>query len=207
MEETSEQEQLALMVKIGVGSLVVAGILVLVIFIAHNFTKIREGQIVLPAGGTYLGPSPTPAAWKEMKGTIYPFTLSVPETLSLTTFPEDPYDIYALAENPSSNVLIGVEDLNKVESRKPFVKKSKKEYVETFWWKQFNLAGVEKIEDFTNEKGLQGYKVKFKTSSGLSPYDDVFFEVPDKPNLIIHLSNMTLSTDVFEKIVESVGWE
>src|SRR3989338_8118038 len=157
-----EKEQLVLMTKIGVGSLVVAGIFILIILVAHNFTKKRSGEIVLPAGGTYLGPSPTEAPWRQIQGTIYPFTFSVPETLALTTFPNDPYDIYALSENPSANVLIGVEDLAKDLSKKPYVAKSKKEYISDFWWKQFGLTGVSTIESFTNEKGLKGYKVKFK---------------------------------------------
>lgn len=197
----SDEEQQRLLIKVGVGSLIFAGILILGILLWNSWTKKREGTIVLPGGITYLGPSPTPAAWKEIKGNIYSYTFSVPETLSLTTFPEDPYDIYALSENPSANVLIGVEDLSKDPARKAYIGRIKK-YIEEFWWKQFNLTGVEKIESITNEQKLKGYKVKFK----ISPYDDIFFEVPEKPNLIIHLSNMTLPDEVFEKVVESVGW-
>ncbi|MBI5620867.1 hypothetical protein HY949_03750 [Candidatus Gottesmanbacteria bacterium] len=225
-------------------------VLVSVVFLAYQYSKPRNGTVVLPGGITYLGPSPTvqiadgkeqitnnkqqttdnrnktqsgdltntdPARftatasvpWTTVKSRKYGYTFSIPETLTLEPFLTDEFDAYAITWNnvaKEANVLIGVEDLSKDEKRAPYVKKTKKEYIESFWSKQYNLTGVKTLVPFTNGKGLKGYKVKFKTKDGVSPYDDVFLEVLGRPNLVIHLSNAILDPLVFEKIVESVGW-
>lgn len=165
----------------------------------------RTGTIIIPAGNTYLGPTPTQAAtsdeWHTVRGHVYPYTMSVPGTLTLTTFPNDPYDMYAIAGgDPASNVLIGID--TKADPRE-----TKTMYIHA-WRKQFSsLTGVKSIDQFTNSKGLKGYTVKFLTASGESPNLDIFFEVPDKPSYVIHLSNGILDPAVFDDIVDSVGWE
>lgn len=204
---------------VGIAFLVLMGI----VLVAYQYSRPRGGAIVLPGGVTYLGPSPTrqptpsverffadaSVPWTEQKGSLYTYAFSAPETLPITPFLKDTYDAYAITwkgADPGTNVLIGVEDLKKDEKRTMYVNKKKKDYIESFWARQYNLIGVEKIEEFTNGKGLKGYKVTFKTTTGVSPYDDAFFEVPDKPNLVIHLSNAILDPAVFEKILESVSW-
>jgi hypothetical protein len=164
----------------------------------------RTGTIIIPAGKTYLGPTPTQAPstqqWQTVKGNIYPYTMRIPATLTLTTFPNDPYDMYAIAgRDPASNVLIGIDAKADPSETKPA-------YIRA-WRKQFSiLTGVKSIDSFTNSKGLKGYKVKFLTAGGESPNSDVFFEVPDKPDYVIHLSNGALDPAVFADIVDSVGW-
>ncbi|MEK7141299.1 MAG: hypothetical protein AAB800_02000, partial [Patescibacteria group bacterium] len=147
--------------------------------------------------------------WTSVKSIKYGYTFSVPETLTLEPFLTDEFDAYAITWNnvpKEANVLIGVENLSSDEKKAVFVQKSKKDYIEIFWSKQYNLTGVKSIEPFTNTKGLKGYKVKFQTKDGVSPFDDVFLEVPTKPNLLIHLSHAILDPSVFEKIVDSVSW-
>ena len=199
-------------------------ILLGIVLLAYLYSRPRTGAIVLPGGVTYLGQSPSatpiPRAatlftadasvpWSPKNGAKYPYTFSIPETLTLVPFLTEEFDAYAITWNNApkeANVLIGIEDLSRDEKRTPYVTKSKKEYIQSFWSKQYNLTGVKTIEPFTNRKGLNGYKVKFQTTGGVSPFDDVFLEVPKKPNLVIHLSNAILDPTVFEKIVESVGW-
>lgn len=199
-------------------------ILLGVVFLAYLYSRPRTGAIVLPGGITYLGQSPSatpiPASailftadasvpWTAKNGAKYPYTFSIPETLALTPFLTDEFDAYAITWNnvaKEANVLIGIEDLSRDEKRAVFVKKTKKDYIETFWAKQYNLTGVKTLDPFTNTKGLKGYKVKFQTVNGVSPFDDVFFEVPKMPNLVVHLSNAILDPTVFDKIVESVTW-
>ncbi|MDP1722136.1 MAG: hypothetical protein Q8L37_02910 [Candidatus Gottesmanbacteria bacterium] len=147
--------------------------------------------------------------WTTVKSTKYGYTFSVPETLTLEPFLTDEFDAYAITWNNVSkeaNVLVGVENLSNDDKRAPYVKKTKKEYIESFWSKQYNLTGVKQITSFTNKKGLKGYKVKFQTAGGVSPFDDVFLEVPAKPNLLIHLSNAIIEGKLFDKIVDSVAW-
>ncbi len=211
-------------------------VLISIVFLAYQYSKPRPGAVVLPGGITYLGQSPggqetinnkqetngkivvadslrftadASVPWTAIKSTKYAYTFSVPKTLTLEPFLTDEFDAYAITWNNVSkeaNVLIGVENLSNDEKKAPYVQKTKKEYIESFWSKQYNLTGVKQITSFTNAKGLKGYKVKFQTTDGVSPYDDVFLEVPAKPNLVIHLSNAILDPTVFEKIVESVGW-
>ena len=188
----------------------------------------RTGEIVVPAGNTYLGPSaldtPQPqqstkpsvftvsdtTQWRTIQGAIYPYFLQVPETLTLVTFPNDAYDMYAISWMdiaPDSNILIGVDDLSKHTDRSRFIKLPKTEYI-TQWWKQFTaLKGIDSMEPFTNSAGLKGYTVRFTTASGVSPNLDVFFEIPSAPQYVIHLTNAILDPAVFAKIVDSVAWQ
>jgi hypothetical protein len=118
--------------------------------------------------------------------------------------------MYALTGNnisSESNVLIGVDDLSKNSTRSQFINQPKTAYINQ-WWKQFSvLTGVKSIDPFTNSTGMKGYKVKFLNAAGEAPTLDIFFEVAAAPQYVIHLSNGTLDAAVFDKIVDSVGWE
>jgi hypothetical protein len=178
---------------------------IILVLVHYQQISGRQGTIIIPAGNTYLGPTPTQVPSNEqlrtVKGRIYPYTMSVPESIALTTFPDDPYDMYAIAgSDPASNVLIGIDT-------KANPSETKSAYIQS-WRKQFSvLTGVKSIDPFTNSAGLKGYKVKFLNAGGESPNLDIFFEVPDKPQYVIHLSNGPLDGTVFDKIVDSVGWE
>lgn len=198
-------------VTVAIGITVIGTLLVI---LHYRQISTRSGIIIIPAGNTYLGPTPTPVAddtaWHTVKGHIYPYTFSVPATLTLTTFPNDPYDIYALSGNniaPASNVLILLDDLSKNTTQSQYINQPKTVYIRN-WWKQFNnLIGVASIEPFTNSNGLKGYNVKFLNTANESPNLDVFFEVPAMPQYVIHLTNGIVDPAVFAKIVDSVGWE
>lgn len=181
----------------------------------------KTGTIVIPAGNTYLGPNtPMPqntvqpsnggefttspeTPWHEIRGAKYPYVMSVPTTLALIQPAGDnPYDLYEISwgsYDPASTVLVGVD--YKVDQ-----KEAKIDYVRR-WWTQFSgLKGTASIDPFTNSKGLKGYKAKYINSAGETPNLDVFFEVPEHPELIIHLANGILNPAVFDKIVDSVRW-
>lgn len=204
---------------VGSAFLVLLGIVLL----AYQYSRPRAGSIVLPGGITYLGPTPpaqpakpTPlffadasVPWTTITSAMYGYTFSVPQTLTLEPFLTEEFDAYAITWNnvaKETNVLIGVEDLTRDDRKAAFVQKPKKDYIESFWARQYNLTGVRSIEAFTNAHGLKGYRVTFQTADGISPYDDVFFEVPGKPNLLIHLSHAILERAVFDRIVDSVAW-
>ncbi|MCX6793608.1 MAG: hypothetical protein NTY06_00715 [Candidatus Gottesmanbacteria bacterium] len=191
-------------VVVAIGITVIGTILVI---LHYRQISNRPGTIIIPAGNTYLGPTPTPkpptndTALHTVKGHIYPYTVSVPATITLITFPNDPYDMYAITgSDPASNVLIGID-------AKANPSETKSTYIQN-WWKQFSiLTGVKSVDSFTNSKGLKGYKVKFLNATGENPSLDIFFEVPNKPQYVIHLSNGTLDPIVFANIVDSVSWE
>jgi hypothetical protein len=209
-------------------TLIIASIMsaigVIAIIFFHNMSFQKNSTIVLPAGGTYLGSTPgttipTPLTTIQtsdskngmvtIKGRIYPYTFEAPDSLKFVTFPNDPYDIYALVidnKPADQNVLIGVDDLKKTQELKTYITGDKRVYVEN-WWKQFGgLTGVSTITPFTNSQGLKGYRAVFINSSGQTPTVDVFFETPN-PEHVIHLANGPLPKTTFEAIVDSVAWE
>lgn len=234
MEESrDEKEQLTTLIKVaavaGVGGL----ILIIFIVIQYAFMKRTPGTIVLPNGTTYLGPSSeqtqapqAPATnqtatqapqitetpdddWKDVRGKTYPYYFSVPESMKLVTFPNDDYDIYAIDccnILPQSNVLIGVDNLDKTADKKQYISSPKKVYVQE-WWKQFGgLKGVGSLDEFTNSEGLKGYRARYTNAQGQTPNEDVFFEVEGNPKYVIHLARGVMDQSLFDKIVDSVGW-
>ncbi len=224
----------------------IAGGLLLLIILQHNLAFQKASTIVLPAGGTYLGPTETPAPtsppvvvsttptvkstpksgkesymtasgkfavgadapWVPVNGNKYPYSFQSPKSLTLVALSKDQYDIYALSINnqsPDSNVLIGVDDLRKTDALKKYIAISKRTYVEQ-WWKQFGgLKGVASIVEFTNSKGLKGYRARYLNSANQSPNEDVFFEVKE-PHFIIHIASGVLDSSVFDPLIDSISW-
>lgn len=200
--------------------------LVLLVILQHNLAFQKSGTIILPAGGTYLGPTDSPAptpieiaavisttttpvaekkgTWVTVKGNKYPYSFEAPSSLKLVPLSKDQYDIYAISINnqpPDSNVLIGVDDLRRTDALKKYIPISKRTYVEE-WWKQYGgLKGIKTIMEFENSKGTKGYRAKYIGS----PTDDVFFEVGE-PHFVIHMAGGVLDPAVFDAIIDSVSW-
>lgn len=205
---------------IGIGGIVVLTIASIASF---QYAKNRPSTIVLPAGNTYLGPSisplPPPAQPDRItippndelviqKGKIFPFSFSYPKSLSLGVFPGDLFDsvtIFWGNTNPQENLLFRVEKLKDIPNARPYLNRPKIEYARD-WWKQYNWKGVDTVVQFTNAKGLIGYRAKYKDATGEVPFDHVFFEVPKRPELIIWMSGKLLDQSTFDKIVDSVSW-
>jgi hypothetical protein len=100
---------------------------------------------------------------------------------------------------------IGVDDLRRTEALKKYITTSKRAYVEE-WWKQFGgLKGVSSIVEFTNSKGIKGYRAKYINTNNQTPNEDVFFEVAE-PHFVIHIASGVLDPAVFEGIIDSVSW-
>jgi len=161
------------------------------------------------AGGSNQFTAAQDTPWRIVKGNIYPYSFYAPTTLALTALPNNTYDIYAISWKnmpPDQNVLVGVDNLKNDASRSHFISEPKINYVRE-WYKQFGLKGVASLDTFTNSNGLKGYKAKYFDSTGATPNTDVFFEIPDHPEYIIHLASGVLSPDVFNKLIDSVSWQ
>jgi hypothetical protein len=174
-------------------------------------TTLTSAQITSQSAGVnpnqFSVASDTP--WETSKGTIYPYSFSAPTTLALTTFPNDKYDMYAIVwkgQPADQNVLMGVDNLTGDAARAHFINEPKINYVRE-WYKQFGLKGVSSIEQFTNSKGLTGYRAIYFNSAGASTNVDVFFEVPSHPEYVIHFASGILAPEVFNKILDSVDWQ
>jgi hypothetical protein len=211
--------------------IIIAGIILLAgaVFAAYRFSQGRAGDIVLPGGTTYLGPSPTTGPvqatsvqqptsipkftadasvpWRMQTGRIYPFSFSYPSTLSFVVFSNDPSDSFGIVWGntpPQQNLLIYMEIF---DPRNPALSSQPKiDYVKN-WYKAWSgLKGVKSVEPFTNAQGLKGYKAQFINTAGATPNWDIFFEVPGKTNMMLHLANGILDQSVFDKIVDSIQW-
>ncbi len=226
----SSMESNASYMKVVITAVAITLILTALVLVHYVQISKRPGTLVIPAGNTYLGPNapnqntqqPAPTItsnmftaaadipWHDVKGNIYPYVISVPTTLTLKTFDNDPYDIYAISccgVDPGSNVLVGVDNLKNTPSKIQYINQSKLIYVEN-WWHQFSaLKSVASIDQFVNSKGLKGYKAKYVNSAGETPNLDVFFEVSGHPEYVIHLAPGTLDPVLFAKIIDSVRWE
>lgn len=181
-----------------------------------------ETAITLPAGATYLGPTPAgesqPTApeiftvdpdtpWLTHNGKVYPFSFNYPSTLTLVVYTDDPTDTVSIVWGnipPQRNVLLNVERVEDVDPK--YISLPKEEYVKN-WWRRFSgLKGVKSVTPFTNAAGLKGYRARYYDYSDNAPIDNVFFEVPNDPSIIIHLANGILEQSVFDRIIHSVTW-
>lgn len=209
-------------------TLCVTLVLTLLVFASFFNAKKRSGELIFPAGITYLGTTATPApepsipelgkkysaqanaAWNVWTGKIYPYSFSYPETLPVTSFPNDPTDTVAVewgTMRPQDNVLFNITKIADIEALKPYRWKPKKELVKN-WWEQFSgLKGVSSVTEFTNSKKMKGYKAKYINLDGDTPNDDVFFDIPRRGDLVVRFGNGVLEADVFEKIIDSFEWK
>lgn len=218
-------------VKIALVSLGAVLVLGGAIFAAYRYSQSKKADIVLPGGVTYLGNSPTPAesgqredklqpstaplrftadstvSYKEFFGTSYPFSFKHPNTLPLVVFVNDPSDSVGISWGnipPQQNIMLNVEKISDRDAA--FLKRPKQEYVEN-WYKFWSgLKGVASVVPFTNVNGMKGYKAQYINYADQSPNLDVFFEVPGRTDIVIHMANGILEAGIFDRIVDSVKW-
>lgn len=197
-------------------------VLLLGVYASYRYTKDRTPGMVLPGGITYLGPSPTPlpapagtesslitippgTTWSAYQGKLFPYAFSYPSSLSLGVFPNDPYDgvtIFWGHTNPQNNLLLRVENLNKLHGMAKYVSEPKEVYVKN-WWRQYGYEGAGRVTKITNSQGLVGYRARYAGSN----FDNVFFEVPNHPELVIWLTGKLLDQVTFDKIIDSLSWK
>lgn len=215
-------------IKIAAGTIISVCILSASLYIGYQYAQNSQNGIALPAGSTYLGPTPIPGnnqsanqpqptptlitaptdtEWAPTSGKKYPYTFTYPSILKLVQFNDEADGVGIEWQNisPQSNVILSMEFIDK---RNPeLVKESKQEYVQN-WYKFYpNLKGVKNVEAFTNRNGLKGYKAQYITQDDKTPYTDVFFEVPKQPELMIHMANSILDSSLFDQIVDGVNWK
>lgn len=208
--------------------LTIVGIIILAgaTYASYRYSQTRPGDIVLPGGVTYLGPSPTQGATAQpttsqmlftadsdtpiitQQGKIYPYSFSYPSTLSLVVFTDDLTDSVAISWAdlpPEENILLNMEIIDKRDPK--WINQPKIEYVKA-WHKYFpGLKNIDSVETFINKKGLSGYKARYINIDDSSNNLDVFFEVPDDNNLMIHMANGMIESSIFERMLDSLNWK
>ena len=237
MESTSKENQPPIDITLILFCFSLCIFLSSLVYLSYHLTNTNRGAIAIPAGKTYLGPPNTQPSWinpnaqmdipaiqsdrseftiepgtkwRVWENSTAPFRFSHPDTLILTGFSSPETESVGIEWNgkkASENILISSINLSINPLYGPYIKKPKKEFV-NFWWQQFSgLTGVKTITEFTNKKGLKGYRAQFINTKGETPNTDIFFEIPTSPNRIIRIANGILDQDVFNKIVDSVEWK
>jgi len=211
---------------LGLGNIILA----LVVYAGYLYSQRYGAATSLPLGRNYLGgeaieqslnfgqsaiPPTAPliftagpeVPWKEYKGKIHPYSFQYPETLKLGSFPDDPSDAVAIILGnipPQNNILLNVESIFDRDLQYT----GKVEEFARNWWRFFSgLTGLRSIEKFTNSRGLIGYRAIYINTAGQSPTVDIFFEIPGDPNKTIRIANGILDLTVFNRIVDSVGYD
>lgn len=196
-------------------------ILVGTTYSAYRYSQNRAGNIILPGGITYLGPSPkdekspvslspTPAAkvfsadsnvaWKTQAAKKYQFSFSYPETLPLAVFQNDPDDKIGIAWEKipaQENILVSVENLQKQE---------KDAFIRGWYTHSSQLESFISIQPFSNVNGVKGTKAVYKNKNGTEEIH-VFFVSSQKPQLLLHFYQTILPTDIFSRLLDSVKWK
>ena len=221
MTDTEKEEQPDLK-KLSLATLIGVSVLGAVVYGAYAYSQRNGANIALPGGTTYLG-EPTPGnqpptaplrftadpnvSWTTYSGKLYPYSFSYPTTLILNFFPGDKNDPVAIVWGniPAQyNILLNIENIRDRDAS--YVNKPKIDYINN-WYKYFGgLKGVTKVETFTNTGGLKGYKASYTNTAGSSPNLDVFFEIPGRNDILLHLANGVLDPDIFNRLVDSVEW-
>lgn len=218
-QQSEELDPIKLIIATIIGIVILAGAL----YGAYLYSQSKSNDLVLPGGVTYLGPTeeastqpPTAplrftidpsTSWRIQEGRIYSYSFSFPETLALVVFPGDETDSVAIEWGnipPQLNILANIEF---VEQRDPaYVNQPKMEFVKN-WFRFFSgLKGVDKVEPFTNTNGLKGYKAYYINHSDQTPNVDVFFEIPEQEDKLLHFANGVLDPKIFDRMIDSVKW-
>ena len=221
MPEDTNEEELDIK-KLATATIVGIVILGAVVYGAYSYSQRKSGNIALPGGTTYLGsdqsqqPPTAPlrftadpnVSWATFTGKLFPYSFSYPSTLPLVIFPGDGSDPVGIVWGnipPQQNLLLNIEDVKARDAK--YVSQPKIDYVNQ-WYKYFpgGLKDVKSATEFTNVKGLKGYKAVYINDVGASPNVDVFLEVPGRNDILIHLANGVLDPAIFDKIVDSLDW-
>lgn len=222
MEAMPEENQPVEFKKIVTGLALGAVVLGIVVFAGYQYTQKYGKKLVLPGGQTYTGESQDQAnpptapqlftagpevKWVKFQGKIFPYSFNYPETLMLGVFPNDPSDAVAIQWGnlpPERNLFLNVED---VAAREGAYVGKPEEFVRN-WYRFFSgLKGVQSIEKFTNSGGLVGYRALYINSLDQTPNVDVFFEIPNDANHLVHIANGILDPVIFDRMVDSVSYE
>lgn len=198
--------------KIFLGILIGASVLGVVIYQGYRFSQ-RNSQLNSPTGESAQNPPTAPliftaaedTPWITVNGLVFPYSFSIPETLTLERF-KDPIDSLGISWgniDPKANLLVNIEEIKK--NTPEYVGKPQ-EYVEN-WWKMWSgLAGLNSVERFTNSKGLVSYKATYLTPRKEVPNVNVFFVIPGNDSIMIHLANGILEEKIFDRIVDSFSY-
>ena len=203
-------------------------ILMTAVLVSYSYARKYTSYVILPGGsGAYYGEpeklqqtvipkTPEPqkffadkdTEWVQQKGKLFPYVFEYPKTMNVGVFPGDPHEpvtIFWQNTNSQETIFLRVELLNENNNQK-YIALPKRKFVEN-WWKQYRYAGIASYKEITNKNGMKGYRVSYADVNGIASKYHFFFEVPQRPDLMIWMSSDIIDWSVFERMVESLSWE
>lgn len=185
-----------------------------------------KGGVVFPAGLNYLSPNknanvpnPTPLYdftklmeskdWLTYKGKFYPYSFQYPKELKPLTFPNDQSDSVTFTASsipPELNLMFLVETIS---SRDKKLTGKPKEFVQNYWKFFSGLKDVKNVTEFTNKKGLKGYKANYVAKNGVITNDNYFFMIPDDDDHMLHIADIFPEEGraLFKRIVDTLDYK
>jgi len=190
-------------------------------------SKKGKGQVVFPAGINYTGNEKTPppeqpqrptydyaklataANWTEFVSPRDQYVFQYPPEMIPLIFPGDANDTvtFDVSDIPAQfNLMVLVETISNYDSK---LTGKQEDFVNNYWKFFGGLKDVEDVEDYTSEKGLKGWKVKYLTQNDVVGSENYFFVIPNQPDKVLHVNNIFPAEGqaVFTRLLNSLEYK
>ena len=206
-------------------------ILVVFLFILGGLywwvSKKGKGQVVFPAGINYTGNETTPPPaqpqrptydyekmadapnWVDFTSPRGQYTFKYPSEMIPLIFPGDANDTvtFDVSDIPAQfNLMVLVETISNYDSK---LTGKQEDFVKNYWKFFGGLKGVQNVESYTSEKGLNGWKVNYLTQNDVVGSDNYFFIIPNQPDKVLHVNNIFPAEGqaVFTRLLNSLEYK
>ncbi len=205
---------------------------ILVVFVAIVFglywwvSKKSKGQVVFPAGINYTGTETTPqpqpqrptydysklasaSNWVDFTSPKGQYIFKYPPEMIPLIFPGDVNDTvtFDVADVPAQfNLMVLVETISSYD---PKLRGRQEDFVRNYWKFFAGLKGLDEVETFRTDKGLQGWKARYITQSDVIGSDNYFLVIPDQPDRVLHVNNIFPEDGqaVFTRLLNSLEYK
>lgn len=186
-----------------------------------------KGQIVFPAGINYTG-NETPAPTQQPQRPQYDYTemaaasdwvdftspkgqyiFKYPPEMIPLIFPGDVNDAvtFDISDIPAQfNLMVLVETISSYDAK---LRGKPEEFVRNYWNFFGGLKGLNDIETFQTDKGLQGWKARYVTQTDALGTDNYFFTIAGQNDKILHVNNIFPADGqaVFTRLLNSLEYK
>ena len=124
-------------------------------------------------------------------------------------FPGDANDTvtFDVSDIPAQfNLMVLVETISNYDSK---LTGKQEDFVKNYWKFFGGLKGVQNVESYTSEKGLNGWKVNYLTQNDVVGSDNYFFIIPNQPDKVLHVNNIFPAEGqaVFTRLLNSLEYK
>lgn len=224
--EDGSEEAVSKSSVVGINLFILVVFLLVIGGIYFFVSKKNKGQQVFPAGINYVSPKGNEAQkpvllydfaklaessdWLTYNGKLFPYSFQYPKAFTPITYPGDKSDAVAFKVStlpPEQSLFLTMEIISNRD--KKLVGKQE-EFVNNYWKFFSGLKGLNKIEPFTNEKGLTGYKATYviKGTNAITS-DYYFFIIEGNNDNLLHIGDIfpTVGKALFNRMINSLEYK